>query len=68
MRDRDRETEMSTLDMLQLDQSWTNSTLLDALTTVLEYEESQVLWRVLILNKDDISIVIMWKYLGQGRV
>ena len=36
---------------LQVDQSWANSTVLDVLTSVPDYEECQILCRV---NKDDI--------------
>ena len=47
---------MSTLDIvLQVDQSWANSTLLDVLTFVPDFEECRALCRVLmIINKDDI--------------
>ena len=54
--------------MAQVDQRWSNSTLLDVLTSVPDYEECQALCRVIIMNKDDISNVIMLKYPGQGRV
>ena len=52
--------------MVQVDQIWSNSTLLDVLATVPDYEECQTLCRV--MNMDDISIAIMLKYPGQGRV
>ena len=39
---------------LQVDQSWANSTVLDVLTSVPDYEECRALCRVMIINKDDI--------------
>ena len=52
--------------MVQVDQIWSNSTLLDVLATVPDYEECQTLCRA--INMDDIYIAIMLKYPGQGRV
>ena len=54
--------------MVQVDQIWSNSTLLDSLPGVLDYEECQALCRVIIINKNDISIVVMLKYPGQDWV
>ena len=52
--------------MVQVDQIWSNSTVLDVLTSVPDYEECQALCRV--MNSDDIHILIMLKYPGQSRV
>ena len=43
--------------MVQVDQIWSNSTVLDVLTSVPDYEECQALCRV--MNRDDIHILIM---------
>ena len=48
--------------VLQVDQSWANY------TSVPDCEECQALCRVIIMDKDDMSIVIMLKYPGQGRL
>ena len=58
----------SPLLVLQVDQSWTNSTLLDVLTSVPDYEECQALCRV--NYKDDIYNPISGnvEISGQGRL
>ena len=40
--------------VIQVDQSWANSTVLDVLTSVPDYEECRALCRVMMMNKDDI--------------
>ena len=47
--------------MVQVDQRWINSTLLDALTSVPDYEECEALCRVIKINNIYI-IIIMLKY------
>ena len=53
--------------LVQVDQIWSNSTLLESLPSVPTYEECQALCRVIIFTEDDI-LIIMLKYSGQGRV
>ena len=58
---------ISALRVLQVDQSWANSTLLDVLTSVPDYEECQILCRVILSKKDDIYNPPL-SYPGQGWV